>query len=195
MAEAEKSLAERRQAIDAEIERSRAASQELLKPKPFEFLKKYDKFKDVTFFSVSSRLDLTLPSYIRSPYAFESSNPHLRAMFGCQGNVNDCFPYSDYVSVIFSLFTSTWTFRGAAIILLVDGERISLKGIEWDGSVGGDGELLETLSTAIPGSTLLKLVRAKRVECQIGLYDFKFSADNFAAVNELATHISPPRER
>jgi PEGA domain len=107
--------------------------------------------------------------------------------FSCDGQVDSCKPSA--VELLFIGYTSDWTMKGNnEINFLIDGKAHSAGKADWDGQVLNADALVEYNDATINPELLAELVEAKRVDVQIGLFEFSLTDANLASIRDIATH-------
>jgi len=107
--------------------------------------------------------------------------------FTCEGQVDGCTPKA--VELLFMGYTSDWEMKdGHGVNLLIDGKPETAGTADWDGQVLEADNLVEYNDTNISLELLKKLAAAKKVDVQIGLFEFSLTDANLAAIRDIAGH-------
>jgi hypothetical protein len=149
--------------------------------------REYDRFQNDTTFIVESDL-----AEAKACYAVRSAK--VAAIHVCKGNVESC--PAVYVALDFGFITTTWTFEGAGITLLVDGGRVPLGEPKWSGKVIAASNLSEHLGPIVPIAVFRKIAQAKVIEAQVGLCEFVLNEDATASFRDIFRNIdTAPKPR
>jgi hypothetical protein len=157
--------------------------------------RKYDRFKDLTIFRVSTAVPVELPSYVRASRSDYYYYPltQLSVLHACKGDVSDC--ETDSAAMGFSLCTKKWFFQGTSEInLIADDERITIAPITWSEDVIEANILVEDFGFSVSTATLQKIANARRVGVQIGIAEFELAHDNLASLRQILTTVKPKAE-
>lgn len=144
----------------------------------------YDKFKDLT----NVETEKYSIGWAKN-YRILVPEMEMVAVMQCPGKRAVCGPRN--VGLIFIAHTSDWQMsRHTQGILLIDGQRAPLGAASYDGQVLSVDDLREYISFNIKPSLVKQLARAKKVELQLGNYEFDIPYDNLGVFEELGRHLA-----
>lgn len=143
----------------------------------------YDKFKDITVVR-------STPQAIHGTSFPAVTHISVQAIYTCRGN-GDCLP--DSVALAFHSGSESWRFlKGSREVhLIVDGERIALGEMTYDGDVRGLGGVYEILAKDVPRDVFEKIARGRQVEAKIGHIQTKFSDQAQTMLRKVAERWAP----
>ncbi len=161
-----------------------------LETKPINRTSSYDRFKDLTTYSMDKMLVLGNNNY--TPVIFGIANFWLTGGFYVQGQT---WKKPEQIIFQFEVLEAYWEFRDSnnrTLIFLIDGERLNL-------GMMGQGEFnvqyvgnLEKLFVPVSYEVFVKIANAKTVEAQLGRLEFSLNPRHLQGLRNL---IEPPAEK
>jgi TonB family protein len=77
------------------------------------------------------------------------------------------------------------------LTFLVDSKPLTIGKMQHEGKVRDDAGVIENLSINIPTEAFLRIVNAKDVEMQVGIFEMKLSESHLEALRDLASRMNP----
>jgi hypothetical protein len=148
----------------------------------------FDKFKNVTRFASEETASSSVTYDGGKDVSILVHSMSTVVAFHCEGQVDRCQPAT--IELLFIAHTSDWQMHGKnEVTLLIDGKPVIAGKADWDGQVLEAENLVEYNDTNISPGLLVKLAGAKKVDVQIGVFEFSLTDKNFVAIRDIATHL------
>jgi hypothetical protein len=143
----------------------------------------YDKFRDISSAQLEKIMLATGDPEITMVTAFDFNGQRLTASTKVR-------PY-----LFIESHSRVWLFtRYREVTLLVDGERMHIKPVDYSSHVIDSHDLSENMVVPLTKAQLMRLARARKIEGQIGVLtvaEFTLSPENIEGLRKLAACLDP----